>query len=147
MDLKQIRPGRWGARRVGGAGAALLALVLTAGLSAWGDQNASPSPLAVPGPAVVSIAWTQLPLQGQQVLQQIHQGGPFRYEKDGTVFGNRERRLPGEKRGYYREYTVPTPGLKHRGARRIVCGGIKPRTPEACYYTEDHYGSFRLIVQ
>ena len=80
-------------------------------------------------------------------MEQIRQGGPFRYEKDGTVFGNRERQLPGQRRGYYREYTVPTPGLSHRGARRIVCGGKQPRSPDACYYTEDHYSSFRLIVQ
>lgn len=77
----------------------------------------------------------------------IRQGGPFRYDKDGTVFGNRERLLPRAQRGYYREYTVDTPGLQHRGARRIVCGGEEPRRPEACYYTEDHYASFRLIVQ
>jgi ribonuclease T1 len=127
--------------------AALLALVMSAGLGAWGTQSEKPSPLSLPASAVAAIAWTQLPEQGQSVMQQIRQGGPFRYEKDGTVFGNRERRLPGEKRGFYREYTVPTPGLKHRGARRIVCGGFQPRAPEACYYTEDHYGSFRLIVQ
>jgi ribonuclease T1 len=147
MDLKQVRSGRWGAKRVGGAVAALLALALTAGLGAWGEQAQPPSSLAVPGSAFVPIAWSQLPEQGQVVMQQIQQGGPFPYEKDGTVFGNRERRLPGEKRGFYREYTVPTPGLKHRGARRIVCGGFQVRVPEACYYTDDHYGSFRLIVQ
>ena len=95
--------------------------------------------------AVVAVA--QLPPQGQEVMHLIRQGGPFRYEKDGTVFGNRERLLPLHKRGYYREYTVPTPGLRHRGARRIVCGGIQPREPEACYYTADHYASFKRIVQ
>ncbi len=95
--------------------------------------------------AVVSVA--QLPPQGQEMMRLIHQGGPFRYEKDGTVFGNRERLLPIHKRGYYREYTVPTPGLNHRGARRIVCGGTRPREPEACYYTADHYASFKRIVQ
>ena len=58
-----------------------------------------------------------------------------------------ERLLPRAKRGYYREYTVPTPGLRHRGARRIVCGGEQPRNPDACYYTEDHYSSFRRILQ
>ena len=75
----------------------------------------------------------------------IHQGGPFASEKDGVVFGNRERLLPPRTRGYYREYTVPTPGLKHRGVRRIVCGG-EPRTPEMCFYSADHYASFRRIV-
>ncbi|WP_297753454.1 ribonuclease domain-containing protein [Hydrogenophaga sp.] len=109
-------------------------------------QARSPDVMA---PAVVSAPMpvASLPVQGQAVMDLIRQGGPFRYEKDGTVFGNRERLLPGQKHGYYREYTVPTPGLSHRGARRIVCGGFKPRWPEACYYTEDHYGSFRLVVQ
>lgn len=80
-------------------------------------------------------------------MAQTREGGPFRYEKDGTVFGNRERLLPSQTRGYYREYTVITPGLSHRGPRRIVCGGRQPRQPDACFYTEDHYSSFRLIVQ
>jgi ribonuclease T1 len=93
------------------------------------------------------IAVAMLPAQGQEVWSRIHQGGPFRYEKDGTVFGNRERLLPSQARGYYREYTVPTPGLNHRGARRIVCGGAQPRAPRACYYTADHYASFKRIVQ
>jgi ribonuclease T1 len=89
---------------------------------------------------------TDLPREGQTTYQNIRKGGPFPYEKDGTVFGNRERLLPREARGYYREYTVRTPGVRHRGARRIVCGGPVPTEPKACYYTEDHYASFRLIV-
>nr|WP_233204822.1 ribonuclease [Limnohabitans sp. 15K] len=89
---------------------------------------------------------TDLPREGQETYQLIHQGGPFPYEKDGTVFGNRERILPREARGFYLEYTVRTPGAKDRGARRIVCGGQAPRKPEACYYTQDHYASFRKIV-
>ena len=96
---------------------------------------------------LLALALVALPAQGQAVMAQIREGGPFRYEKDGTVFGNRERLLPGQTRGYYREYTVPTPGLSHRGARRIVCGGQQPRQPDACFYTEDHYNSFSLIVQ
>ncbi len=87
----------------------------------------------------------ELPLQGVQVYRRIHQGGPFVSEKDGSVFGNRERLLPIKKRGYYLEYTVPTPGARNRGVRRIVCGG-QPRLPDACYYTADHYESFRRIV-
>lgn len=87
-----------------------------------------------------------LPQQGQETFQLIHRGGPFPYEKDGTVFGNRERILPGHKRGYYREYTVKTPGSQDRGAQRIVCGG--PATvPDVCYFTADHYDSFRRIVR
>ena len=89
---------------------------------------------------------TALPRQGRETYELIRQGGPFPFDKDGTVFGNRERLLPIEKRGYYREYTVTTPGSRDRGARRIVCGGPK-RVPHACYYTADHYASFRKIVE
>jgi ribonuclease T1 len=94
--------------------------------------------------ATVRVA--ELPRQGQQTYDLIRQGGPFPHGKDGTVFGNRERLLPAEKRGFYREYTVQTPGSRDRGARRIVCGG-PPRNPFACYYTADHYASFRKIVE
>ena len=144
MDLNRIRGRHWmGMKRSVGSLAAIL--VIAAG-SYWVSARA-PQTATNPVPAVASMADTGLPQQGHEVLAQIRQGGPFRYEKDGTVFGNRERLLPGQKRGYYREYTVPTPGLDHRGARRIVCGGEQPRHPDACYYTEDHYSSFRLIVQ
>ena len=85
------------------------------------------------------IAVAQLPPEGLQTLALIKQGGPFPYVKDGTVFGNREGLLPKQPRGYYREYTVPTPGLGHRGARRIVAGGGQ------YWYTADHYRSFRRI--
>ena len=78
-----------------------------------------------------SIALTDLPVQGQRTYQAILDGGPFRYDKDGTVFGNRERILPAARRGHYREYTVPTPGARNRGARRIVCGGEQRAAPEA----------------
>ena len=80
------------------------------------------------------------------MLALIYQGGPFRHDKDGVVFRNRERILPAGARGYYREYTVRTPGVRHRGARRIVCGGVQPIAPDACYYSDDHYASFRKIV-
>jgi ribonuclease T1 len=94
-----------------------------------------------------TVALAQLPEQARQTEQLIRSGGPFPYSKDGTVFGNRERQLPREKRGYYREYTVKTPGSRDRGARRIICGGEKPTAPEACYYTADHYASFKRIAQ
>ena len=92
------------------------------------------------------VVLAALPPEGQTTYRLILQGGPFPQEKDGSVFGNRERQLPRQARGYYREYTVRTPGARDRGARRIVCGGELPRQPEACYYTADHYASFRMIV-
>jgi ribonuclease T1 len=85
-----------------------------------------------------------LPAEAREVLARIHSGGPFRFERDGVTFGNREHSLPLRRRGYYHEYTVTTPGERTRGARRIVCGG--PRSaPEVCYYTDDHYATFRRI--
>lgn len=103
------------------------------------------SPPGLAQTETVSVA--QLPAQGRDMMALIHQGGPFRHDKDGAVFGNRERFLPVKPRGYYREYTVRTPGERSRGARRIVCGGEKPTAPDVCYYTDDHYASFRRIVQ
>ena len=100
--------------------------------------------LADSKPAAVHVA--ELPTQGRETYELIRRGGPFPHAKDGTVFGNRERLLPAEKRGFYREYTVATSGSRDRGARRIVCGG-PARTPHACYYTADHYASFRMIVE
>jgi ribonuclease T1 len=86
------------------------------------------------------IVVAQLPPEARQTLALIRQGGPFPYRKDGSDFFNREGRLPPRERGYYREYTVPTPGSRDRGARRIVTG----RGGEA-WYTADHYRSFRRI--
>lgn len=91
-------------------------------------------------PRMGGIAVDQLPPQAREMLQLIKQGGPFPYPKDGTVFGNRERRLPQNERGYYREYTVKTPGSRDRGARRIVAGA-----GGEFYYTADHYRTFRRI--
>ena len=91
-----------------------------------------------------TIALADLPKEARAVDAQIRKGGPFRYDRDGVVFGNREKVLPPKPRGYYHEYTVPTPGVKSRGARRIVCGGPQP-APEACYYSDDHYRTFRRI--
>ena len=92
------------------------------------------------------VVTAQLPPQGRSMLTLIYQGGPFRHDKDGAVFGNRERLLPANVRSYYREYTVRTPGERSRGARRIVCGGLQAAAPDACFYTDDHYASFRKIV-
>ena len=93
-----------------------------------------------------AAALSTLPAEAQKTQGLIRAGGPFPYSKDGVVFGNREQLLPRRERGFYREYTVPTPGSKDRGARRIVCGGQRPTLPEACYYTADHYASFKLIA-
>lgn len=93
------------------------------------------------------VALSTLPKEAQQTQRLIRAGGPFPYAKDGTVFGNRERLLPRRERGFYREYTVPTPGARNRGARRIICGGRQPTEPEACFYTDDHYANFKRIAQ
>lgn len=94
-----------------------------------------------------TIALADLPREGRTTYAHILQGGPFTSDKDGSAFGNRERILPRQPRGYYREYTVRTPGSRDRGARRIVCGGQQPQQPDACYYTSDHYSSFKQIVE
>ena len=93
-----------------------------------------------------SVALSVLPPEAQQTQRLIHAGGPFPSSRDGVVFGNYERVLPRRERGFYREYTVPTPGARNRGARRIVCGGARPAQPEACFYTADHYASFKAIA-
>ena len=90
------------------------------------------------------IAIAKLPAEARDLLRLIRAGGPFAYERDGVTFGNREHLLPAQRRGYYHEYTVATPGARNRGARRIICGGAR-QTPDVCYYTDDHYASFRRI--
>ncbi|AFZ21218.1 ribonuclease domain-containing protein [Allocoleopsis franciscana] len=79
----------------------------------------------------------QLPREAQITINLIYKGGPFPYRQDGTIFRNREKRLPPAPVGYYREYTVPTPGSPNRGARRLVTG-----QGNEIYYTGDHYRSF-----
>lgn len=141
---RNLSRGRWG--NIRSAGSRVLATGLTVLLLA-----SSPGLVQAKGPIsggpLATITSQQLPEQGQNVMALIYQGGPFRHDKDGSVFGNRERILPAHPRGHYREYTVRTPGERSRGARRIVCGGSKPVAPDACYYTDDHYASFRKIVQ
>jgi ribonuclease T1 len=94
------------------------------------------------------ILAADLPKQGRETLALIRKGGPFPYSKDGSIFGNRERILPKQPRGYYKEFTVKTPGSRDRGARRIVCGG-EPTNPakSECFYTDDHYASFKRIKE
>src|SRR5262245_4341811 len=89
---------------------------------------------------ISEVALRDLPREAQQTVVLIRKGGPYPYERDGIVFGNFEKHLPERGRGYYREYTVPTPGAKSRGARRIVAGG-----GGELYYTDDHYRSFRRV--
>ena len=93
-----------------------------------------------------AVALADLPAEARSVHGDVLAGGPFRHDKDGTVFGNRERLLPSAPRGFYREYTVATPGSRDRGARRLVCGGVRATAPDACFYTADHYASFRRIA-
>ena len=89
-----------------------------------------------------SVRLAELPREAGETLSRIEAGGPFPDARDGAVFSNRERQLPVHERGYYREYTVKTPGVRGRGPRRIVAG----RAGEY-YYTEDHYRTFRRIIR
>ena len=141
----------------------LLAIVVVGGWMAWPRQQALPTPagsettyptpreVAAPLPPVAVRHPVQnaeppaqlpdfLPVEAHHTIALIRRGGPFPHRQDGSTFGNRENRLPRQTRGWYREYTVDTPGLSHRGARRIVTGGDPPRE---WYYTDDHYDSFR----
>jgi ribonuclease T1 len=117
------------------------------GSTATGPGGSSAAATRTPGatrPAdgLRTVRAADLPPEAQQVMRLIDAGGPFRYDQDGSVFGNFERLLPAQARGWYREYTVPTPGERDRGARRIVAGrdGIR-------YYTADHYDSFTRITR
>jgi len=119
------------------ASVAVALLIIVVGI----ESAAGKSP---PEAAAPDIAQAALPKEAQRTLSLIAQGGPFPYERDGIVFGNREKRLPAHARGYYHEYTVPTPGAHTRGARRIICGGDVQSVAE-CYYSNDHYQTFRRI--
>jgi ribonuclease T1 len=113
------------------------AALLAISLFACGDSPAQRAPDAIP-----EVAASELPQQARDTIALIRKGGPFPYERDGVVFGNFEKLLPAKERGYYREFTVRTPGAKNRGARRIVSG----RGGEL-YYTDDHYQSFKRIKE
>jgi len=127
-------------------GIVLLAAVALVAIN--GGWNAGQRPDRVepagqaPSGTTAAPAAQDVPPEALATLDSIARGGPFRYDRDGTVFQNREGLLPPKPRGYYREYTVETPGSSDRGARRIVTGGTPP---EVYYYTDDHYRSFRRI--
>jgi ribonuclease T1 len=112
----------------------LAALLLSLGVLAKGVL-----PLSV-------IATENLPGEARQTLALIKRGGPFPYAKDGVVFGNYEGVLPKQKRGYYHEFTVKTPGVRNRGARRIIAGE-EPTSSGEYYYTDDHYATFKRIKE
>jgi ribonuclease T1 len=139
-----------------------LQLLCALALAAGGACFAAPAD-AQRMPAAPAAADYPLPPEARETLQLIRRGGPFPYERDGAVFGNYEKRLPARDRGYYREYTVRTPGARDRGARRIIAGGCKPgqqvergstsvqfiAVPCAraeWYYTDDHYRSFHRLT-
>ena len=131
-------------------GSATRRLISKLGLALFLATAATVSPAKGPAAAdeaSTTVALAVLPPEAQATHRLILAGGPFPYEKDGTTFFNRERLLPAKPRGFYREYTVRTPGARTRGARRLVCGGEPPTKPEVCYYTADHYASFRRVVQ
>jgi ribonuclease T1 len=114
--------------------------ILLAGALAWAALMSPASAQRASPPASVEVSVAELPQQARETIVLIRQRGPFPYPKDGAVFGNREGLLPKQARGYYREYTVKTPGERTRGARRIVAG-----KGGELYYTDDHYSHFRRI--
>lgn len=121
------------------AGKALAAILLGLLCVAPGAQSLADAPAR---PAIGQVSAAELPAEARQAITLIRKGGPFAHGRDGAAFGNIEKRLPARERGYYREYTVRTPGVKSRGARRIVAGKAGE-----FYYTDDHYRSFRRIKE
>jgi len=133
----------------------LLLAVLAIAALLWGRHSPEPAPrgtvapqasTAQNAPATRTTGATEgalpsfLPPEAADMLRRIASGGPFEHRQDGVVFQNREHRLPAQPEGYYHEYTVDTPGLDYRGARRIITGGTPP---QVYYYTDDHYRTFR----
>ncbi|MEU2225166.1 ribonuclease domain-containing protein [Streptomyces sp. NPDC018347] len=127
------------------AGLLVCLSVLLAGCASPADTGTAPR-AATSTPAwargMATVPASRLPAEARETLALIDRGGPFPYTRDGIVFGNFERRLPQERRGYYHEYTVPTPGSRDRGARRVVTG-----EGGETYYTDDHYESFRAVLR
>lgn len=129
--MKSTMAGRWWI---------LLAVLSVVGLWWYVESNPLNSvPVSTDPSAATTVG--QLPSEAQRTLRLIARGGPFPYSRDGSVFANRERRLPLRQRGYWHEYTVPTPGEGDRGPRRFVVGGGRE-----VFYTDDHYASFRRVV-
>lgn len=144
----------------------LVAAVLVLGLWWWAGGADDPPPQARETPSQVAtprspgtpsgapsgtssgirVAFGALPREAQETVRLVQRGGPFPYDRDGVVFENREGLLPHHERGYYHEYTVPTPGSADRGARRLVTAGKSLTHPEAWYYSDDHYRSFREVT-
>lgn len=125
-----------------------LLVLLIAAATLWQRQTETvfPAPGQSQGPGESQSQFEDrggLPAEARETLELIERGGPFPYRQDGSVFQNREELLPEAPRGYYHEYTVPTPGARDRGARRIIAGGTPP---SVWYYTDDHYRSFRPIT-
>jgi ribonuclease T1 len=118
---------------------ALFACAALVGLAMPAAAQKAPAPPPAP---VVGVMLAELPPEARQTLALIRKAGPYPYARDGAVFVNREGALPRQKRGYYREYTVKTPGERTRGARRIVAG-----SGGDFYYTDDHYNRFRHILE
>jgi ribonuclease T1 len=119
-------------------------LVAATSLALWAVAIIATRDAAARTDTPAAVAISALPAQARTTLALIRAGGPFPFPRDGVVFSNREHLLPAQPRGYYHEYTVPTPGAGTRGARRIVCGGDVAALSE-CYYSDDHYQSFRKI--
>jgi ribonuclease T1 len=114
-------------------------LAIAISCSSWALPVSTPTAQAFPGRSIPLVSIKTLPIEAQQTIQLINRGGPFPYRQDGTIFGNREGRLPNSPRGTYREYTVRTPGSRDRGARRLIT------SQRIKYYTPDHYRSFQQV--
>ncbi|MFF2654442.1 ribonuclease domain-containing protein [Streptomyces sp. NPDC058045] len=141
MPLTPLMP----LRRLLAALLAALVLLLTGCSGGTGTGDGRPGAVtATPSWArgLRAVPEARLPAEARDTLRRIDDGGPFPYRQDGSVFRNRERRLPGRDGGYYREYTVRTPGERDRGARRVVTGD-----GGEIYYTDDHYDSFEAVIR
>ena len=114
----------------------------TATATAGPSRTAYPSTGQTPDSGLDTVAESRLPREARATLELIRAGGPYPYDQDDRTFQNREGILPQQKRGYYREYTVETPGSGDRGARRIIGG-----REGDLYWTDDHYDSFRQIQE